>query len=105
MKGLSLKVLVLSAQRYLMEDTQDKEKIISGCKIKYVENLQGSTQLDSKGVSVLEGNLPYNEFENLGELPGWVEMVFELNAVQNKGKTKAELKPVSAKYIAPYSEK
>ena len=72
-------VTVLSARRYQMADDKTGE-LIQGTKIAYVEDWDGQTEQNKRGVPVLSANFPYATFEALGDVPAVYSADFQLVA-------------------------
>ena len=92
-------VTVLSARRYSMADEKTGE-LIQGTKISYVEDWDGQTEQNRRGVPVLSANFPYENFETLGVLPA----VFQATFVMQEGaRGRAVLKLSALEYKCPFN--
>jgi hypothetical protein len=94
MAKIKMRVLVLRASRYSMTDEKTGE-LVEGTKINYVQDLDGETRQNTKGVDVAQAIIPYAQYEELGEIPAWFQGEFDM-ATNAKGA--AMLKPVALKY-------
>ena len=91
-------VTVLSARRYQMADDKTGE-LIQGTKIAYVEDWDGQTEQNKRGVPVLSANFPYETFETLGALPAVFSATFTM---QEGARGRAVLKLSSLEYKSPF---
>lgn len=92
-------VTVLSARRYSMAGEKTGE-LVQGTKINYVEDWDGQTEQNRRGVPVLSANFPYERFETLGALPA----VFRATFVMQEGaRGRAVLKLSELEYKSPFN--
>ncbi len=98
--AISFKVLILSATRYNMADEKTGEAIM-GCKVTYVKDFMPVNAQNKKGVEIMQGILPYEEYDKLLNLPAYFKMEHEVSV---SGKGKMSLKPISAVYLEPMEQ-